>query len=91
MHTRIWRHLEDHWDRTSLQHLANIPSVLLDDLYKQMITSNRPVNPFLSTDKTTEDAASIWTLCSQVEIYVMAIGLLKLAGLGIFCCHFFRC
>ena len=28
---RIWKHLEDHWNRTSLQHLANIPSVPLDD------------------------------------------------------------
>ena len=29
---RIWKHLEDHWNRTSLQHLANIPLVPLDDL-----------------------------------------------------------
>ena len=75
---RIWKHLEDledHWNRTSLQHLANIPSVPLDDLYKQMITSNGPVNPFLSTDETTEDTASIWTLFSHAGIYIMAIGL----------------
>ena len=87
----MWKHLEDHWDRTSLQHLANIPSVSLDDLYKQMITSNGPVNPILSTDETTEDRDSIWTPFSHVGIYVMAIVLLTPAGLGIFFCYFFWC
>ena len=51
---RIWQHLEVHWNRTSLQHLATIPSVPLNDLYKQMITSNRPMTPFLSTDEKQE-------------------------------------
>ena len=60
--TTIWKHLEDHWNRTSFQHLANIPSVPLDNLYKCMITSNGTVNPFLSTDETTGDTATIWTL-----------------------------
>ena len=80
---RIWKHLEDHWNRTSLQHLANIPSVPLDALYKQMITSNRPVNSSLSTDETKEDTASIWTLFSHTGVYVMAVGSLIPAGLGI--------
>ena len=88
---RIWQHLEDHLNRTSLQHLANIPSVPLDDLYKQMITSHRPVNPFLSTDVTTEDTASIWALFSHAGVYVTAIGSLIPPGLGIFCCYFFWC
>ena len=59
---RIWKHLEDHWNSTSLQHLANTPSVPLDDLYKQMIISNRPVNPFISTDESTGETFSVWTL-----------------------------
>ena len=49
---RIWQHLEDHWNGTLLQHLVNIPSVPNEKLYKKMITSNRPVNPFLSTDES---------------------------------------
>ena len=49
-----------------------------------MITSNGPVNPFLSTDVTTEDTTSIWTPFSHAGVYVTAIGLLILAGLGIF-------
>ena len=71
---RIWKHLDNIWNRTSLQHLANIPSVPLDDRYKQMIITNRPVNPFLSTDETTGETVSVWTLFSQAGVYVMAIG-----------------
>ena len=88
---RIWQHLEPHWNRTSLQHLAKRPSVLLNDLYKQMITSNRPMNLFLSTDEPTGERVSVWTLFSHAGVYVMAIGLLIPVGLGIFCCHFFWC
>ena len=49
-----------------------------------MITSNGPVNPFLSTDVTTKGTASIWTLFSYTGVYVMTIGSLIPAGLGIF-------
>ena len=50
-----------------------------------MITSNRPVNPVLSTDVTTGVTASIWTLFSHARVYVTAIGLFIPARLGIFC------
>ena len=43
---RIWQHLEGHWNRTSLQHLTNITSVPLDELYKQMITGTDPCTHF---------------------------------------------
>ena len=56
-----------------------------------MITSNGPVNPFLSTDESTGETVSVWTLFSHAGIYVMAIGSLIPAGLGIFCCYFFWC
>ena len=52
------------------QHLANIPSVPLDKLYKQMITSKGPVNPFLSTDESTGETISVWTLFSHAGVYV---------------------
>ena len=42
---RIWQHLEDYWNRTPLHHLVNIPSVSTDKFYKQMVNSNRPINP----------------------------------------------
>ena len=86
---RIWQHLEDHWNETQFHHLVNIPSVPIDQVSKHMVSSNRPITPFMSTDESTEDTASIWTLFSPTGIYVMAIGLLIPAGLGIFSYYFF--
>ena len=88
---RIWKHLEDDWNSSSLQHLARIPSVPLDDLYKQMITSNGPMNQFTSTDESTGETISVWTLFSHTEIYITAIGLLIPTGLGMLCCYLFCC
>ena len=88
---RIWQHLEDHWNGTLPHHLVNIPSVPIEKLYKQMVTSNGPINPFLCTDESMGETVSVWTLFSHAGVYVMAIGLLILAGLGIFCCYFFWC
>ena len=88
---RIWQHLEDHWNGTLLHHLVNISSLPIDKLYKKMITSNIPVNPFLSTDESIGETLSVWTLFSHAGVYVTALGLLIPAGLGIFCCYFFWC
>ena len=82
---RICQHLEDHWNETQLHHLVNIPSVPIDKLYKHMVSSNRPITPCMSTDESMGSTASIWTLLSHTGIYVIAIGLLIPAGLGIFC------
>ena len=48
---RIWQHTEDLWNGTLLHHLVNILSVPIDKLYKQMVNSNEPINPFKSTDE----------------------------------------
>ena len=71
---RIWQHLEDHWNGTQLHHLVNILSVPNNQLYKHMINSNRPITPFMSTDESIDDTASIWTLFSHTGIYITAIG-----------------
>ena len=63
--------------------------VPIDKLCKQMVKSNGPINPFMSTDESIGDTVSICTLFSHIGIYVMAIGSLMPAGLGIFCCYFF--
>ena len=86
---RIWQHLGDHWNRTQLHHLVNIPSVHIDQLYKHMVSSNGPITPFMPTDESIDNTASIWTVFSHTSIYVMVIGSLIPAGLGIFCCYFF--
>ena len=88
---RIWQHLEDHWNGTFLHHLVNIPSVPIEELYKQRVNSNGLVNTFLSTDESIGETVSVWTLFSHAEVYIMAIGSLIPAGLGIFCCFFFWC
>ena len=83
---RIWQHLEDHWNRTQLHHLVNIPSVPIDQLYEHMINSNGHTILFVSTDESIDDTASLWTLFSHTGIYVMDIGSLIPTGLGISCC-----
>ena len=88
---RIWQHLEDHWNRTKLHHLVNIPSVPTDQIYKHMVNSYRPITPLIPTDESTDDTASLWTLFSHTGIYITAKGSLIPAGLGIFCCYFFWC
>ena len=87
----IWHPLKDHKDRTQLPHLSSIPSVPIAQLYKHMISGNTHIIPFTSTTESIADTESIWTLFSHTRVYVMAIGLLIPAELGIFCCYFFWC
>ena len=88
---RIWQHLEDPWNGTHLHPFVNIPSVPIDQLYKQMINSNGSIILFVSTGESIDDTASLWTLFSHTGIYVIAIELLMPSGLGILCCYFFWC
>ena len=39
----IWQHLEEHWNESQLQHLATIPSIPVDQLYKHMINGIPPI------------------------------------------------
>ena len=48
------------------------------------------ITPF-SSEESTGDTDSIWTLFFHTGVYVMAIELLIPAGLGIFCFYFFWC
>ena len=56
-----------------------------------MINGTQHITPFDTTDESTEDTDLIWTLFSHTGMYITAVGLLILAGLGIFCCYFFWC
>ena len=87
----IWQHLEKHQNETQLHHLASIPSVPVSQLYKLMIDGIHPITPFTSPEESTGDTVSIWTLFSHTRVFVMAMGSLIPAGLGIFCCYFFWC
>ena len=77
--------------RTSFTIYPVIPSVPFTQLYKHMISGNEPITPFASPTVSIDDTASIWTLFSHTGVYIMAIGSLIPAGLGIFCCYFFWC
>ena len=85
----VWQHLEDHWNTTQLCELAGVPTVHVAHLYKDMIDNNKPIHPFNIADESVDDTGSIWTLFSHTGIYIMTIGLLIPAGLGIFCCYLF--
>ena len=87
----IWQHLEKHQNESQLQHLASIPSVPVDQLYRYMANSIQHITPFTAPEESTGDTGSIWTLFSHTGVYVTAIRLLIPAGLGIFCCYFFWC
>ena len=87
----IWQHLENHQNETQLQNLASIPSVPVNQLYKHMISGITPTTPFTSPEESIGDTVSIWILFSHTGVYVMAIGLLIPARLGILCCYFFWC
>ena len=85
----VWQHFEDHWNKTQLHKLADVPTVPVAHLYKHMINNIGPIHPFNLADESVDDTGSFWTLLSHTGIYVVAIGLLIPAGLGIFCCYFF--
>ena len=87
----IWQHLEKHQNKSQLQHLASTPSVPVEQLYRHMATGIPHITPFTSPEESAGDRDSIWTLLSHTGVYVTAIGLLILAGLGIFCYYFFWC
>ena len=49
-----------------------------------MIIGIQPITPFTPPEESTGDTVSIWTLFSHTGVYVMAIGMLIPAGLGMF-------
>ena len=86
----IWQHVEKHQNESQLQHLASIPSIPVGQLYSHMAKGIQHITPF-SPKESTGDTDSIWTLFSHTGVYVMDIGSLIPAGLGIFCYYFFWC
>ena len=78
-----------HQNESKLQHLASIPSVPVEQLYRHMAKGIQHITPFTSPEESTGDTGSIWTLFSPTGVYVTAIGSLIPAGIGIFYCYFF--
>ena len=82
--------MEKHQNESQLQHLASIPSIPVGQLYGHMAKDIQHITPF-PPEESTGDTDSTWTLFSHTGVYVMAIGSLIPAGLGIFCYYFFWC
>ena len=55
-------------------HLASIPSVLVEQLYRHMTKGIQHITPFTSPEESTADTDSIWTLFSHTGVYVMVMG-----------------
>ena len=87
----VWQHLKDRRNETQLQHLTTIPLIQVNKIDQHIINGNQHITPLNTGDESTGDTDLIWTLFSHTGIYVMAIGLLIPAGLGLFCCYFFWC
>ena len=77
----LWKHLEEHQNESQLQHLASIPSVPVDQLYRHMTNGIQSITPFTSLEESPGDTASIWTLFSHTGVYVTAIRLLAFANI----------
>ena len=80
----VWQHLEDNRSETQLQHLTDIPLILVNKIYQHIINDTQHIMPLNITDESTEDTDSMWTLFSHTGMYITAIGLLIPAGLVIF-------
>ena len=65
---QIWQNLEDHWNKTQLCKLVDVPTVPVTQLYKHMIDNNGPILPFQLADESIDDTAAIWTLFSHIGI-----------------------
>ena len=81
LHFCVWQNLEDYRNETQFQHIASIPLIPVNKVYKHIISGAQHITPFNTADKSTGDTDSMWTLFLHTGIYVTAIGLLIPAGL----------
>ena len=87
----IWQHLGSNRSDMQLDHLTTIPSIPVHKIYQHLLNNTLPIMPFDMDKESTEYTDSIWALFLHTGMYVMAIGLLIPAGLGLFFCYFFWC
>ena len=80
----IWQYLGDNRSKTQLQHLTTILLILVHKIYHHIINCTQHIMPFNTNDESTEDTDLIWTLFLHTGMYLVAIGLLIPAGLGLF-------
>ena len=67
MNFHICQHLDKHWNKSQLQHLASIPSVPVGQLYSHMGTGIQHITPFSSAE-SMGDMDPILTLFSHTGV-----------------------
>ena len=71
---RIWQHFSRNWTSSHLQQLANIPEVLLTQLFKGMINNSEPTHSFAIEDD--EDPSLICTILKHPGTCIGTISLI---------------
>ena len=72
-----------------LQHIKTIPLIPVHRIYQHLLNSTMPVMPF--NTESTRNTDSLWTMFTNLGIYVSAVGSLIPVVIGLFCCYFFWC
>ena len=90
MNFQIWQHLEQHWNKSQLQHLASIPSVPVGQLYSYMVTGIQHITLFFiwrvnRRYRLTLD--TVFTYRSLCDGYRITYN----SRFGNICCYFFWC
>ena len=62
----IWQHLDKHWNKSQLQHLASIPSVPVGQLYTHIASGIHHTIPFSSAE-STGDTDLICGHCCHIQ------------------------
>ena len=89
LHFHVWQHMGRYHNETQLQHLASIPSVPVHKVYEHLLNNSLHMTPF--NMELSEDTNTLWNMFTHPAIYVSALGLLIIVGIGLFHCYFFWC
>ena len=89
LHFHIWQHMGKNHNETQLQHLADIPSVPVHKVYEHLLNTSLCMAPF--NMRMSGDTNTLWNMFTHPAVYISALGLLIILGIGLFCCYFFWC
>ena len=89
LHFRIWQHMGKYHNETQLQHLVDIPSVPVHKVYEHFLNNSLCMTPF--NMKLSGETDTLWNMFTHPAIYVSALGVLIIVGIGLFCCYFLWC
>ena len=89
LHFHVWQHMGKNHNETQLQHLADMPSVPVHKVYEHLLNNSLCMTPF--NMELSGDTDTLWNMFTHPAIYVSALGLLIIVGIGLSCCYFLWC